>query len=195
MATPPRSMPSSISPRDGDFDRRPSRRRRNDEARRNDGARRSDQEQPSGDRDVAITLANARWRHFVWSVLELASGLWLVLEMGPIVRVLGILLLGLALRNGYRFMRTLLYDSGTIVVNKASISVPIGLCQGQTETFAMGEVRHAFLLRRAVPWSQSGPTLIVEAGEHAFAYPRDWFHSDGDQQRIVRAIRHHLGQE
>jgi len=59
----------------------------------------------------------------------------------------------------------------------------------------MSEVKHAFFLRRAVPWTSTAPLLIVEAGGHAHVYPRDWFASEGDQYRIVRTIRQHLGQE
>ena len=58
---------------------------------------------------------------------------------------------------------------------------------------SFGDVTHAFFLRRAVPWTQAGPILIVEVGEAIFSYPRDWFASESEQRRILEAINRRLG--
>ena len=68
------------------------------------------------------------------------------------------------------------------------VELPLGLCKGDPSKFVFGDIKHAFFLRRAVPWLRAGPVLIVEAGSQIFSYPRDWFASDSDQQRVAMAI-------
>lgn len=146
-------------------------------------------------RSVEIPLEHARWRHLGWGGFGLVAGLLLVLKFGIVGQVIGGLLLLVAARNAYLFARTLLFESGTIVVDAERVVLPLGLCQGKSDTLTMGEVRHAFCLRRAVPWTRTAPLLIVETSKRAYVYPRDWFGSENDQYRILRTIRHHLGQE
>ena len=135
-----------------------------------------------------MPLAHARWHHFGWLVFDLIAGLLLVLNLGMVGRIVGVVLLVLAFRHGIQFVRTLLYPAGTIAVREDQVMLPRGLCRGQPVAFPMEQVRHAFVLRRAVPWTQAAPLLVVEANGRAFSYPRDWFLSETDQQRIIRAI-------
>jgi hypothetical protein len=146
-------------------------------------------------KSIEVSLEHARWRHLGWGLFGLTAGLLLVLKLGAVGQVIGALMLLSALRNGYLFARTLLYPSGTIVVEPEQVVLPLGLCRGKARTVPMSEVKHAFFLRRAVPWTSTAPLLIVEAGGHVHVYPRDWFASENDQYRIVRTIRQHLGQE
>lgn len=146
-------------------------------------------------RSVEIPLEHARWRHLGWGAFGLVAGLMLVIKFGIVGQVIGGLLLVTALRNAYLFARTLLFESGTIVVDGEHVVLPLGLCHGKSDTVTIGEVRHAFCLRRAVPWTHTAPLLIVETSKRAYVYPRDWFGSESDQYRILRTIRHHLGQE
>jgi hypothetical protein len=146
-------------------------------------------------KSIEVTLEHARWRHLSWSLFGLIAGLLLVLRLGTVGQVIGATLVLVALRNGYLFVRTLLYPSGTIVVEPEQVVLPLGLCRNQSRTVPMSEVKHAFFLRRAVPWTRTAPLLIVEAGGHPHIYPRDWFASESDQYRVVRTIRQHLGQE
>lgn len=146
-------------------------------------------------KSIEVTLEHARWRHLGWGLFGLVAGLLLVVKLGTVGQGIGALLLLVALRNGYLFVRTLLYPSGTIVVEPEQVVLPLGLCRGKAHTVPMREVKHAFFLRRAVPWTRTAPLLIIEAGGHAHVYPRDWFASESDQYRIMRTIRQHLGQE
>jgi hypothetical protein len=57
----------------------------------------------------------------------------------------------------------------------------------------VADLRHAYLLRRAVPWAVSGPVLIVEAKEQTWSYPRDWFGSESEQRRVLLALNRKLG--
>jgi hypothetical protein len=49
-------------------------------------------------------------------------------------------------------------------------------------------VTAAYFLRRSVPWTKAAPVLIVEVGERAYVYPRDWFRTEADQRRILDAL-------
>ena len=89
---------------------------------------------------------------------------------------------------GYGFVRSLLYAPGTIKVGPDGVELPRGLCKGAPVKVGLGDVEHAYLLRRAVPWTRAAPILVVEAGGRAFQYPRDWFLTEADQRRIVREL-------
>ena len=141
-----------------------------------------------------MPLEHARWHHLGWLVFGLGAGVLLLLRLGIVGQIAGVVLLAIAVRHGLGFARTLRYPAGTIEVNAEQVVLPTGLCRGKDATFPMEQVRHAFFLRRAVPWTQTGPMLVIEAGDRAFAYPRDWFASEADQQRIVHAINVHLEQ-
>ncbi len=117
----------------------------------------------------------------------------LMVKLGTVGRGVGALLLCFAAYHAFRSLKTFLKPAGTIVISDDKIVLPTGLCRGRDETFPIAEVSHAFFLRRNVPWTRTGPLLIIEVGERAFLYPRDWFASEADQRRIVRAIDVRLG--
>jgi len=68
------------------------------------------------------------------------------------------------------------------------VELPRGLCKGEPAAFPLDKVQHAYLLRRAVPWTRAAPVLVIEADGRAFSYPRDWFLTEADQRRIVREL-------
>lgn len=150
---------------------------------------------------LQITLEHARWRHLIWAITSLAIGGALTLKLGAVGKMLGIIALVLAARSAFLFVRTLLKPAGTIRVDRNQVVLPDGLCRGSMHTFAIDAVRHAYFLRRAVPWTQTAPLLVIETRANddnaadpprdIFTYPRDWFESESDQRRIVQAIHHH----
>lgn len=137
---------------------------------------------------VEVMLEHSRWRHFGWALFSVALGLLLVVKLGTVGQVVGFLLILAAGYHGYKFVRTLLVPGGTISVRAEQVALPRGLCRGSAEVFPSDQIRHAFLLRRSVSWTTTGPVLVIEVGERAFTYPRDWFVSETDQHRIARAI-------
>ena len=147
----------------------------------------------TGRETLEIHLEHARWRHFGWMVFGLVSGVLLVWIFGVVAKVIGVVLLLIALLAGYGFARTLLYTPGRIVIGDGALLLPAGLCRGIEHRFALGDVRHAFFLRRAVPWTRASPILVVEVGDRAFSYPRDWFVTERQQRRVADAINLHLG--
>lgn len=145
------------------------------------------------DSEFQITLEHGRWRHFGWLAVGGALGVFLVLKLGTVGKGLGVVLLLLGVFNLVRFARTLVRSAGAIAVSEESVRLPDGLCAAHSHTVEYGGIRHAFFLRRAVPWTRTGPILVIETDRGVFSYPRDWFTSDSDQRRIAHAIHRRLG--
>lgn len=144
--------------------------------------------------EFQIHLEHGRWRHFGWLAVGGALGVFLVWKLGTVGKGFGVVLLLLGAVNLVRFARTLMRAAGAIAVGPDGVVLPSGLCSGQSHTIGYGGIRHAFFLRRAVPWTRTGPILIIETERGTFSYPRDWFTSDSDQRRIATAIHRRLGQ-
>ena len=142
---------------------------------------------------VTAEFEHARWRHFGWAIFGLVVGVLFVLWLGMLGKVIGVALLVVAVLNGRNFAKTIMHPAGEIAVGAESLRIAAGLCSGETREFTYKDVKHAFFLRRAVPWTRAGPVLIIETGDEAFSYPRDWFSSDADQKRVVAAICRRLG--
>ena len=119
--------------------------------------------------------------------------MFLVWKLGTVGKGLGIILLVLGVVNLVRFARTLVRAAGSIAVSEETVRLPEGLCRARAHTIEYTGVRHAFFLRRAVPWTRTGPILVIETDRGVFSYPRDWFTSDSDQRRIAHAIHRRLG--
>lgn len=147
----------------------------------------------SSDSDLRVTLEHGRWRHFGWVVVGLLGGAFLVWKLGAVGRWVGFAALAWAALNVFRFARTLLRDAGTIDVGDDGVTLPQALCHKDSHEVPYARLRHAFFLRRAVPWTRTGPILIIETDERVFTYPRDWFASDSDQRRVALAINRRLG--
>lgn len=129
-----------------------------------------------------------RYRHLSWLGFGVVTGALLIWKLGTVGQWLGVGLIAIGLVAGYAFVRTLLFEAGTIRVSGGGVELPRGLCKGEPATFPLDQVRHAYMLRRAVPWTRAAPVLVIEAGGKAFTYPRDWFATEADQRRIVREL-------
>ena len=142
---------------------------------------------------LAIELVHARRSHLSWMLACLVLGVLLVWHLAIIGQILGVVLLLVSAVSARRLVRTLMNEPGVIRVDRDAVVLPVGLCRGSSRGFSFDEVKHAFFLRRAVPWTRAGPILVIEAGDEVFAYPRDWFASESDQRQVMEAINKRLG--
>ncbi|HUH03321.1 MAG TPA: hypothetical protein VML75_15090 [Kofleriaceae bacterium] len=139
-----------------------------------------------------ITLVHARNTHLGWTVISLVIGVLLVWKLAIVGQVLGVLFLVFAAFAGRRFVMTLINPPGTIKIENDKVELPLGLCRGRVNELTYDQIQHVFFLRRAVPWTRAGPVLVVETGELAFTYPRDWFASESEQRRVLQGIHRRL---
>ncbi len=141
---------------------------------------------------VRITLLHGRGRHLGWVLFGGIGGGVLLLTFGVIGQVIGAGLVLIALQQAYRLVQTVTREPGTFRVDGEDVAIPTGLCSGTTLTLQRKEIDHVYFLRRAVPWTQAGPLLIVETGGNSYGFPRDWFASDSDQRRVEMALNRQL---
>src|SRR5262245_26844737 len=109
------------------------------------------------ERDAArleIGLEHTRWRHFAWAVFGLIGGALLIWRMGTVAQWLGVILIGLGVAASWSFARTLIFEAGAIVVDGRRVLLPRGVCRGRPVEVERAKVAHAYLLRRAVPWTR-----------------------------------------
>jgi len=144
---------------------------------------------------LEIELDGARKKHLLWAVVGVALGIAVALYMGSsyIGWVIGAFVFFGGVKAGWAFGKTLLHPPGTIVLDEDAIVLPEGISTGASAKLLPNEVRNAYVLRRALPWSQSGPLLVVETRRGTFEFPREWFAGDGDQRRVAAALNRRLG--
>jgi hypothetical protein len=140
-----------------------------------------------------VRLEHARWRHFGWALAGLVAGGLLIWKLGIVGKGVGVVLVLAALMATRSFAMTLLNAPGTIRVSDGGVLLPRGLCRGAGVDLPISDVQHVFFLRRAVPWTRTGPVLVVETRSRAFLFPRDWFASESDQRRVATALNRQLG--
>jgi hypothetical protein len=138
---------------------------------------------------VAVELIHARDQHLRWILIGLIVGGLCVARLGTLGQGVGVGLIALGVWNAWRFAMTFRHPPGTLVIDGDVVVLPRGLCRGQPHKLQRDEVRAVYFLRRAVPWTQAAPVLVIEAGGQAFAYPRDWFGSESDQRRILDELK------
>jgi hypothetical protein len=137
---------------------------------------------------LEVGLEHARWRHFGWALAGLVPGGFLIWKLGAVGQGVGAAFALAGLWAAWHFARTLMFPAGTIVIDSRRVSLPRGLCRGGAIDLAIGDVRHAYFLRRAVPWTRAAPVLVIETEHEAHMFPRDWFVTEADQRRIVSRL-------
>jgi hypothetical protein len=162
-----------------------------DEARKGRSTPRYELEDEGG--NVDVELVHARWRNLFWGAAGMALGTFFISAFGLFGWVVGggIALLGVS--SMWSFIKTLLWKAGHIAVAEEQVTLTPALCSPTTVVLSLTDLKHAYLLKRAVPWAVSGPLLVVESKEHAWTYPRDWFATESDQRRILAALNRKLG--
>jgi hypothetical protein len=142
---------------------------------------------------VTVELESGRGAHLGWAIFGIVGGVVLLWELAIVGKAVGALLLAYGVFRATRFVGTLLHPAGRIAVTDTAIHLPRGLCAEDELVLAPDAVRHAYFLRRSVPWSKAGPILVIETADGAHSFPRDWFASDADQRRIAHALNRRLG--
>ena len=137
---------------------------------------------------LEIGLDNARYRHLGWAIFGLALGGLMVWRLGTVAQWAGYVLIAFGAWAAFCFARTLIWQPGAIEITDDTVTLPRGPSRGRPVTVKRADVAHAYLLRRAVPWTRAAPVLVIETSERAFAFPRDWFAAEAEQRRVIEAL-------
>ena len=138
--------------------------------------------------DISVELEPSRQRATSWAIFGTAFGLLLVWKLGTVAVWVGFVLIALGLYRAYQLVRSFMLPAGTIEVSSERVSLPVGVHKGKPLVVKPGEVTAVYFLRRSVPGNHAAPVLVVELGQRALLYPRDWFASEADQRRVVHAL-------
>jgi hypothetical protein len=137
---------------------------------------------------VSIGLEMARQRIAGWAIGGTIVGILLILELGTVAVWGGFVLIAIGLFRSFQLAQTFMRPAGTIVVSDKEVSLPRGLHTTNPLVVAPKDITAVYFLRRSVPWNRSAPVLIIEVGDKAMVFPRDWFASEADQRHVVHAL-------
>lgn len=146
-----------------------------------------------GEDSFRVELASWRGRHLLWSAVGTALSVLLFWRLEGNGKILALAVLALFAGSIRALVRSLLHRPGEVALRGDEVILPLGLSTGRSITLRIGEVRHAYLLRRALGWTTTGPLLVIETARGVFELPRDWFTSESDQRKIARALNARLG--
>jgi hypothetical protein len=146
----------------------------------------------AGDR-VEVELEHSRQRKVGWAIGGPILGLLLILKFGTVGVWAGWALVAWGLIRAAQLVQTFRYPAGSIVVTNDSIELPRGLYRPAPLKVASSDVTAVYFLRRSVPWNRSSPLLVIELGQRALMYPRDWFPSEMDQRKVLHALLDRCG--
>lgn len=137
---------------------------------------------------LAIELEASRERSAGWTIGGGLIGGLLIWKLGTVGVWAGFVLVAIAVYNAWHLLQTFLHEPGTIIVTDREVTLPRGLSMPRPVKASRADVTAVYFLRRSVPWNHAAPVLVVELGERALAYPRDWFASEADQRHIIHAL-------
>ncbi len=139
-------------------------------------------------RPTQIELEVSLQRSIGWTIFGLIVGALLIRGLGTVGVWAGIALVATGLYHAWQLIQTRLHPPGTIMVSEAEVVLPRGLCMPRPVVVAPRDITAIYFLRRSVPWNRAAPVLIIELGERAMAFPRDWFASEADQRHVIHAV-------
>jgi hypothetical protein len=139
-------------------------------------------------RPTLVELEVSRQRAIGWTLVGLVLGGLLIHGLGTVGVWVGVALVATGLYHAWQLVQTLLYPPGTIEVWEHQVSLPRGLCLPRPVVVAPQEITAIYFLRRSVPWNRAAPVLVIELGERAMVFPRDWFASEADQRHVIHAV-------
>jgi hypothetical protein len=139
-------------------------------------------------RPTQIELELSRQRSIGWTIFGLIVGVLLIHGLGTVGVWAGIALVAAGAYHAWQLVQTVLHPPGTIVVSETEVVLPRGLCMPRPVVVAPRDITAIYFLRRSVPWNHAAPVLIIELGERAMVFPRDWFASEADQRHVIHAV-------
>jgi hypothetical protein len=139
-------------------------------------------------RPTQIELEVSRQRSIGWTLFGFIVGALLIHGLGTVGVWVGIALVATGAYHAWQLVQTLLHPPGTIVVSELEVVLPRGLCTPRPVVVTPHDITAIYFLRRSVPWNRAAPVLIIELGERAMAFPRDWFASEADQRHVIHAV-------
>lgn len=139
-------------------------------------------------RPTQIELDVSRQRSIGWTIFGLIVGGLLIHGLGTVGVWVGIALVAAGAYHAWQLVQTVLHPPGTIKVSETEVVLPRGLCMPRPVVVAPSAITAIYFLRRSVPWNRAAPVLIIELGERAMAFPRDWFASEADQRHVIHAV-------
>jgi hypothetical protein len=141
---------------------------------------------------TSVELEPSRQRQITWAIGGVIGGILLILKLGTVGVWAGYVLIAIGLFRAYQLVMTFVNPPGTITVTDSKVVLPRGLHRGKPVEVTPKDVTAVYFLRRSVPWKHASPVLVVELGEKAMAFPRDWFATEADQRHVVHALLAHL---
>jgi len=150
------------------------------------GAESSDNPRTSGPVEVDLEVSRQRW--ISWTIGGIIGGALLVWKLGTVGVWAGWVLIALGLFRGYQLAMSFLHPPGKIIVTDKKVVLPRHVHRPRPLEVEPSSVTAVYFLRRSVPWNRSAPVLVIELGDKAMPYPRDWFASEADQRHIVHAL-------
>jgi hypothetical protein len=137
---------------------------------------------------LEIELEVSRQRSTGWTIFGLVLGALLIWKLGTVGVWAGIALMATGAYHTWRLFQTYRYPPGTIIVSDQQVSLPRGLCLPDPVVVSPQDITAVYFLRRSVPWNHASPVLVIELGNKAMAFPRDWFASEAEQRHVVHAL-------
>jgi hypothetical protein len=156
------------------------------------GDRRTAGQGDSTGETVEIDLEASRQRVIGWAFGGTILGLLLIWKFGTVAVWSGYVLIAIGLYRAYQLVQSYRTPAGRIVVSDREVVLPRGLHDTRPLKVPPSDVTAVYFLRRSVPWNRSSPVLVVELGDKAMTFPRDWFASEADQRHIVHALLAYL---
>jgi hypothetical protein len=141
---------------------------------------------------TSVELEPSRQRQITWTIGGIIGGILLILKLGTVGVWAGYILIAIGLFRAYQLVMTFVNPPGTITVTDSKVVLPRGVYRGKPIEVTPKDVTAVYFLRRSVPWKHASPVLVVELGDKAMAFPRDWFATEADQRHVVHALLAHL---
>jgi len=151
-----------------------------------------EKKKPATSETVKIELEVSKQRWIGWTLGGIVGGILLVLKLGTVGVWGGYVLIAIGLWRAYQLAMSFIHPPGTFIVGPDKVTLPRGAHRPRPIVVEPSAIKAIYFLRRSVPWNRSSPVLIIEVGDTAHVYPRDWFASEADQRHLVGAIRTHL---